>query len=98
MQAALDLSGARPPSGPRIFSGFYRTRAGKRVTANGFVPRLVERVVRQVMLLHVVVDLLIIPRKQRRNRIAAVSFGPFDDLAIRARLGLGTANPAQPRR
>ena len=65
VQSALGLVEVRPATGAGIFAGHYRTRAAQRVAADGFVARRVERVIRQIVLCHVRVNLIVIPRQQR---------------------------------
>src|SRR4051812_7169491 len=81
VEAALGLGGAGPSAGAGVFADLDRTRAAERVAANARVALLVERVVGEVVLLHVAVNIALRPREQRADGEALVAAGPLDDLA-----------------
>src|SRR4051794_27822193 len=96
VDAALDLAGAGPAAGAGVFAGADGPGAAQGVAADRGVALLVERVVRQVVLLHVLVDLAAGPVQQRGDGVAVVALGPLDELAGLASVGLVPADAAEP--
>src|SRR5687768_7337380 len=94
VDAALDLALAGPAAGAGVLAGGDGARAGERVAADGEVAPLVQRVVRQVVLLHVLVDVAGAPVEQRGDGVAVVARVPLDELGGFARVGLPAADAA----
>src|SRR5690606_13369920 len=92
---ALDLAGAGPAAGPRVFTGRDRPGAGR--APDGRVAQLAERVHQDVVLGDVGVDLLVGPPGQRADLDLLPLGVPAHDGGVGPGGRLGPAHPAGPR-
>src|SRR5207253_9929585 len=92
---ALQLPRPRPPAGPGVFADLHRPRAGERIAGNAQIALFDQRVVGQIVLLHVEADFFVGPIEHWRDGIAAVARVPADEGGILPLLILLAANAAQ---
>src|SRR5215213_7519901 len=95
---ALDLPRLGPAARPWVLARLDGPGAGERVAPDRQVALLPQRVVRQVVLLHVGVHFPAAPVQERRDRVAVVARGPLYEPRRLAGLGLLAADATEPRR
>src|SRR5712692_6228873 len=94
MDAALELVRAGPAAGTLLLAGRGRPRA--RDAADRAVPRLVERVERDLVHVDVGPDPLLVPVGERVHLPDAVTLGPLELRGLGAARRLLAADPGDP--